>query len=52
MAAAIIAIRKQQEDNGGVDDSENEDLLEKVKSRLPTKETWIAEYFLSVLVLG
>ena len=51
MAAATIAIRKQHQDNRGVHDSENEDLLEIVRSRIPAKDIWITVFFLSVLVL-
>jgi hypothetical protein len=52
MAAAIIAIRKQEAENGAVDDIEEESLLENMRSKLPAKENRAAEFCLSVLVLG
>ena len=52
MAAATIAIRKRQEENGAGDAKEEEVLMEKLRSRIPTKEFRDAELFLNVLVLG
>jgi hypothetical protein len=49
MAAAVTAIRANKppvfEDIG-------EDLLDALVSKLPSKETWEAEFFLGILVLG
>ncbi len=53
MAAAIIAIRKQAEEQS-VDDDDKEavNLLENIRSRVPEKEHRIEELVLGVLVLG
>ena len=52
MAAAIIAIRKREEENGAGDAKEEEMLLDKLRTRIPAKEFRDAELFLNVLVLG
>jgi hypothetical protein len=53
MAATIAAIRKinrrkVEED----DDSDTENLLQKLTARLPPEETWDSEHFLGMLILG
>ena len=54
MASAIAAVR-----NGGSkptvlleDAEEEESLFDALVTKLPPKETWDAEYFLGILVLG
>jgi hypothetical protein len=53
MAAAIIAIRKQEAENEAVDAIEEKKIsLENMRSKIPAKENRAAEFYLSVLVLG
>ncbi len=53
MAAAIIAIRKQEAENEAVDAIEEKKIsLENMRSKIPVKENRAAEFYLSVLVLG
>jgi hypothetical protein len=51
MAAAIAAVRANKSpifDDAAIEES----LLDALVSKLPSKETWDAEFFLGVLVLG
>ncbi len=52
MAAAVIAIRKNEEENGVGDEAGEKKSLLDMRSSIPSVENRDAELFLGVLVLG
>ena len=50
MAGAVTALRANKPQV--LDDSGEESLFDTLVSKLPSKETWDAEFLLGVLVLG
>jgi hypothetical protein len=51
MAAAISAVRNNMNKPSIFEDTD-ESLFDTLISKLPTKDTWDAEFFLGILVLG
>ena len=52
MAAAIVAIRKNNQRKISEDQSGDDNLLIDLITRLPSQELWIEEHTLGILVLG
>jgi hypothetical protein len=52
MASAIAAMRKMTKNQVFEEEEDVEDILENLVIKLPSAETWDAEFILGVLILG